>query len=90
MLVEITPTLVFGGIGACVAVGGAVFALGNLQWFRRSEATEIAKAVVSLVETVKGLAEVKTSLGRVHERLDEVSSEVSRLAGVCSSLRERH
>lgn len=90
MLVEVTPTLIFGGISACAVAGGAAFALGNLQWYRRSEATDLAKAVVGLVEAVKGLAEVKSSLGRVHERLDEVSNEVSRLAGVCSSLRERH
>jgi hypothetical protein len=90
MLVEITPTIIFGGLGTLSALCTGTFALGNLQWYRRSEGAELTKAVVVLVEAVKGLAEVKASLSRVHERLDAVTSEVSRLAGVCSQTRKEY
>lgn len=88
MLVEVTPAIVFGGIGACLAVGSAGFALGNLQWFKRSEGTELAGAVKALADALKGLTdlrvEVREGFTRVHQRIDENSKEIHHLTGACS------
>lgn len=94
MIVEITPGLVFGGIGALVTTGGAAFALGNLQWFRRSEGTELSKAVAELTQTVSFLARLEATVTeqgrqreeadrRIHARLDDQSSKLERLIGAC-------
>jgi hypothetical protein len=90
MMVEITLPIVFGGIGACSALCAGAFALGNLQWYRRSEGTELAGAVKALADALKGLtdlrAEVRDGFTRVHQRIDENSKEIAHLSGACAQV----
>ena len=94
MIVEITPGLVFGGIGALVTTGSTAFALGNLQWFRRSEGTELSRAVAELTQTVSFLTHLEATVTeqgrqreeadrRIHARLDDQSAKLERLIGAC-------
>jgi chromosome segregation ATPase len=101
MMVEITPSIVFGALGACATLCVGAFALGNLQWYRRSEGTSLektvevlAKALDSVAKALEGVTdlrhEVRGGLERVHERIDENSKEIAHLTGVCSQAKKDH
>lgn len=89
MVVEITPTIVFGAIGASVTVGSALVGIGvfvgDSRYFKRSEGTILEKALVQLTESVKGFTDTKQGLARVHERLDDVTAKLERLIGSCGN-----
>ena len=93
MTIELTPASASAAIGFLVLLGGALVALGNLQWYKREEGTDLARAVTSLTETVKNLSRVEGAIQeegrkreesdrRVHARIDSLATDVQRLVGI--------
>lgn len=85
MVIEITPAIVFGAIGASVTAGSALVAIGvfvgDSRYFKRSEGTALKEALIAMAESIKGFTETKDGLRRVHERIDDLSSSLSELVG---------
>lgn len=93
MIVEVTPATVSAVAGTLVALGGAMVAVGNLQWFKRAEGTDLSRAVTSLTETVRNLSRLdgviqteslkrEESDRRVHARIDDLAKDLQRVVGV--------
>lgn len=89
MVIDITPTIVFGAIGASVTMGSALVAIGvfvgDSRYFKRTEGSALREAIIQLTESVKGFTDTKHGLTRVHERMDDISSKLERLIGSCGN-----
>lgn len=89
MIIEITPAIVFGAIGASATCGsllaGIGIFIGDSRYFKRSEGSALKEAIIQLTESVKGFTDTKNGLARVHERMDDLSLKLERLIGSCGS-----
>ena len=93
MTIELTPASASAVVGILLALGGALVAIGNLQWYKRSEGADLARAVTALTETVKNISHVENAIQeegrkreesdrRVHARVDDLAKDVQRLVGI--------
>mgnify|MGYP000370144122 CR=1 FL=1 len=89
MIIEITPVIVFGALGASAAVGGAVGGLvlfiADSRYFKQTDGAALQVSIAQLAEAIKGFTDTKNGMIRVHERLDVMSERLSTLLGSCGA-----
>lgn len=64
---------VFAGLGLLMT---GAWKLGNVQWFLRTEATEMSLVLAKLTESMKVIQDVKDSSSKAHSRVDSLQTEV--------------
>lgn len=87
MILEITPAVIFGGIGASAAAGsliaGLVLFIADSRYFKQTDGARLEIAITQLAESIKGFTDTKNGLERVHARIDGFASKLDQLIGSC-------
>lgn len=92
MIVEVTPAIVSAVSGTLVVLGGALFALGNLQWWTRKEGNALLVTVATQAKTLENLSSLRQGMENeaakreeldrnAHRRMDAMAEKLDRLIG---------